>query len=127
MRGKLICRTCIGIDHGLIPACAGKTLHDAGHESDEEAHPRVCGENVKLLRLAQMSAGSSPRVRGKHSLRERQSLAGRLIPACAGKTTETSVPAYVLRAHPRVCGENFLCGGLIRKMWGSSPRVRGKR
>ena len=30
------------------------------------------------------------------------------------------------RAHPRVCGENFAPGRMLKFLAGSSPRVRGK-
>ena len=51
----------------------------------------------------------------------------RLIPACAGKTSIMSSSPSGTRAHPRVCGENFIC--FAADVWakGSSPRVRGKR
>ena len=70
--------------------------------------------------------GSSPRVRGKHSGGRRKLGAGRLIPACAGKTMRVSRSMSRVAAHPRVCGENqqVLLTGLPK--WGSSPRVRGK-
>ena len=70
--------------------------------------------------------GSSPRVRGKPtstaSLRPR----GRLIPACAGKTSPPWPPPPSSWAHPRVCGENGLQLQNLPRAGGSSPRVRGK-
>ena len=50
----------------------------------------------------------------------------RLIPAWAGKTVSTSRTATTPRAHPRVGGENVLCGEDGVASWGSSPRGRGK-
>ena len=50
-----------------------------------------------------------------------------LIPACAGKTVSPPVSAFVLAAHPRVCGENNFLGINSPSRVGSSPRVRGKR
>ena len=50
-----------------------------------------------------------------------------LIPACAGKTAVRTNVSRVLRAHPRVCGENLTPPQLITPLAGSSPRVRGKR
>ena len=52
--------------------------------------------------------------------------AGRLIPACAGKTRRISAISPQAGAHPRVCGEND--EDMKQKLYdqGSSPRVRGK-
>ena len=112
--------------HGLIPACAGKTMMGGDGAREESAHPRVCGENRPALRLRGSARGSSPRVRGKRDVQAlRKPLAG-LIPACAGKTWPAAGPRSSTRAHPRVCGEN---GGDPDNLYtgdGSSPRVRGK-
>ena len=51
------------------------------------AHPRVCGENTKIVKQASPQSGSSPRVRGKRAELCLLLLHERLIPACAGKTT----------------------------------------
>ena len=51
----------------------------------------------------------------------------RLIPACAGKTLREQPSTCILRAHPRVCGENKGSGLGKLVVRGSSPRVRGKR
>ena len=73
-----------------------------------------------------MVGGSSPRVRGKPVLhRVIQGHRG-LIPACAGKTGQRSVPRLITGAHPRVCGENRASWKRRRRCSGSSPRVRGK-
>ena len=76
--------------------------------------------------LADMTAGSSPRVRGKHRGIPDHIPHPRLIPARAGKTDR--IPDWLddTRAHPRACGENGLSLGLGFRGSGSSPRVRGK-
>ena len=70
----------------LIPARAGKTSATDDATSADSAHPRAGGENMIDLAKPQLTAGSSPRGRGKrpHVLR-RQHHRG-LIPAWAGKT-----------------------------------------
>ena len=112
---------------GLIPACAGKTLRDETDGATDRAHPRVCGENNIGSFPASKSQGSSPRVRGKpidsSVFRQHHGL----IPACAGKTAARLRRGGWFGAHPRVCGENVGFWGLVWCMWGSSPRVRGKR
>ena len=112
---------------GLIPACAGKTALIDAVKAELTAHPRVCGENQPPLTRWAASAGSSPRVRGKHRV-VRQAGANRgLIPACAGKTSGCRAWFSGPRAHPRVCGENLRACFRLLRMLGSSPRVRGKR
>ena len=74
-----------GLD-GLIPACAGKTWLAGKKRHEKGAHPRVCGENFHVSRIAPPATGSSPRVRGKPELVEAYQVESGLIPACAGKT-----------------------------------------
>ena len=111
---------------GLIPACAGKTNPRFGGGVNRRAHPRVCGENRGAARRAHRLGGSSPRVRGKRRVgRGSRRLVG-LIPACAGKTYRQQERKELLRAHPRVCGENPILVLILSHHVGSSPRVRGK-
>ena len=112
---------------GLIPACAGKTLKALRGRVHQWAHPRVCGENVVPRALAGVTAGSSPRVRGKPNGNRRVNNMGGLIPACAGKTISKGHNVLIAWAHPRVCGENEEFNDAIMSLGGSSPRVRGKR
>ena len=72
---------------GLIPACAGKTPEVMAVSSIGGAHPRVCGENFVQSSHQRPLSGSSPRVRGKRGNPATTLVTGRLIPACAGKTT----------------------------------------
>ena len=90
----------------LIPACAGKTCCSASVYCKWWAHPRVCGENVRVHRAWATGPGSSPRVRGKPRKLVRNVVQGRLIPACAGKTYLRKPALEARTAHPRVCGEN---------------------
>ena len=112
---------------GLIPACAGKTSQYGRCTFLPTAHPRVCGENELLANGAKLKQGSSPRVRGKRVITALVPILTRLIPACAGKTAFCSYPEGLLRAHPRVCGENARKRVKTSYTPGSSPRVRGKR
>ena len=86
----------------------------------------MCGENNRPGESRHMTAGSSPRVRGKREAEALAKNASGLIPACAGKTLPPKLNSSSARAHPRVCGENT-----SPQRWrvfdqGSSPRVRGK-
>ena len=111
----------------LIPACAGKTPGRPCTRPCGWAHPRVCGENPNPATFTWTCGGSSPRLRGKPSWGSTAAPSSRLIPACAGKTWPTAPPSWFRRAHPRVCGENTHASSCACAIFGSSPRVRGKR
>ena len=49
---------------GIIPACAGNTVHTTGTLTGRRDHPRVCGEHPVSLPTRMLHVGSSPRVRG---------------------------------------------------------------
>ena len=90
----------------LIPAHAGKTPTPWTSPTWPPAHPRSRGENHAVLLGDDSGFGSSPLTRGKRvpgaEVRHRSGL----IPAQAGKTTDTKVRAIVGEAHPRSRGEN---------------------
>ena len=111
---------------GLIPARAGKTGPPARRPRPPAAHPRAGGENRFAGYIKRTAKGSSPRGRGKRAGRARSCLAGRLIPARAGKTVCILCARCRGWAHPRAGGENTC--GLARAdiVEGSSPRGRGK-
>ena len=111
----------------FIPACAGKTATRLAGTSITSVHPRVCGENVHDMDSLTARVGSSPRVRGKLDLPDLEHNPVRFIPACAGKTRPSSRAGCVVGVHPRVCGENCLMLAGRGWVYGSSPRVRGKR
>ena len=127
VRGKPRNVTIRAAQSRLIPARAGKTADDAMHEGGRTAHPRACGENSASFSLSLVSAGSSPRVRGKPSCTASTRTRSRLIPARAGKTGRHAANSETTAAHPRACGENAVNRHLISFSVGSSPRVRGKR
>ena len=106
VRGKRRARSRSSRCTRLIPARAGKTTMMATIRTRRPAHPRACGENLRLVGDTHQRRGSSPRVRGKRRNSAGLQHSPGLIPARAGKT--------VFR--PRLNG--------LRA--GSSPRVRGK-
>ena len=127
VRGKLLHRHRRPFERRLIPARAGKTSTAEPLAAHSSAHPRACGENPAFTAMLAMLAGSSPRVRGKHSRGGGADHFSRLIPARAGKTCGGARSRSPPGAHPRACGEND--GGFVAPLVveGSSPRVRGKR
>ena len=115
------------LDHGLIPAHAGKTSLSSSRRCINEAHPRSRGENGDRLLKGFGFFGSSPLTRGKLRQLGGRHVGGRLIPAHAGKT---SIPANFkvsAKAHPRSRGENDPLTARLLAQMGSSPLTRGKR
>ena len=110
----------------LIPAWAGKTKGEARALLRDRAHPRVGGENSKFQPAPAAGMGSSPRGRGKQNSAKGYAPSLRLIPAWAGKTKASFGLSPVMRAHPRVGGENGTIAGARLSASGSSPRGRGK-
>ena len=111
----------------LIPAWAGKTFGRRPRLQRCWAHPRVGGENDPPQMMSTGSTGSSPRGRGKPHFGKPRAARQGLIPAWAGKTRSLSCPFEVVRAHPRVGGENLEVPDRAVSTSGSSPRGRGKR
>ena len=90
----------------LIPAHAGKTLHDPAHRSASKAHPRSRGENVVADTKKFSRAGSSPLTRGKLHFAALTGADARLIPTHTGKTYQRSERSQEPWAYPRSHGEN---------------------
>ena len=126
MRGKRPGRYHDLIDRRLIPAHAGKTFRRWETKATGGAHPRACGENPVRLCRGWACLGSSPRMRGKRSVRIASSKRAGLIPAHAGKTSMPRLLLVEPRAHPRACGENTCRSRVLARTRGSSPRMRGK-
>ena len=89
------------------------------------AHPRVCGEHVRVRSSPLNSPGSSPRLRGAPSSITTTTPGVGLIPASAGSTHGYEHFRVWLWAHPRVCGEHITPGDNDITHLGSSPRLRG--
>ena len=112
---------------GLIPARAGKTTSLSASPTTRRAHPRAGGENGPTSYAGSLTAGSSPRGRGKHRPYWTPARRKGLIPARAGKTVIKNVCPGRAWAHPRAGGENAPAGATVTATYGSSPRGRGKR
>ena len=125
-RGKQVLRGAVGVDRGLIPAHAGKTVAKPVAAGAIRAHPRSRGENINAGSYLQTIEGSSPLTRGKRYRHFRGRFPGRLIPAHAGKTGLPGSRARSCRAHPRSRGENSPLHLTPSEIQGSSPLTRGK-
>ena len=86
MRGKPTGALLQTLQTRNIPAYAGKTSPAKGDQGKRWEHPRVCGENPTMANIKNQICGTSPRMRGKPSLRNIHISNLRNIPAYAGKT-----------------------------------------
>ena len=125
-RGKLNVVGVSGHHLGLIPAHAGKTRPARADARLQEAHPRSRGENGQRGNRLGDGVGSSPLTRGKPEEGDGRAGADGLIPAHAGKTHSTALPAPRRGAHPRSRGENLMRNTSMFSLPGSSPLTRGK-
>ena len=125
MRGTPVSLSSIVNTRGIIPAYAGNTLAAQSSKSSTGDHPRVCGEHLSAMSFVVFIGGSSPRMRGtlstvNWSIRDRG-----IIPAYAGNTAIFPTSAFIIRDHPRVCGEHMTSAAMGNEAAGSSPRMRG--
>ena len=111
----------------IIPAYAGSTVDFDLVDDLEEDHPRVCGEHLWVITLANFCRGSSPRMRGARVGAAVSRLVDGIIPAYAGSTRCPWDGWKRERDHPRVCGEHNTCRISAAASRGSSPRMRGAR
>ena len=105
VRGSRSRLSCVGVQPGSIPACAGEPHFRIGPDVPQEVYPRVCGGAGLAGALALSKAGLSPRVRGSRVRSLRVYVCVGSIPACAGEP-------------------KCICPSLCQPM-GLSPRVRG--
>ena len=127
VRGKLLYAEVLAADCRITPARAGKTCRFPPASSSYADHPRACGENLGHKLSHYSLPGSPPRVRGKPLPELALLPASRITPARAGKTRWMSAPLSIRTDHPRACGENRNCNCGRFFVFGSPPRVRGKR
>ncbi len=91
--------------NGITPACAGNSHLGRIHTSWGRDHPRVCGEQPRLVNYAWQQQGSPPRVRGTVKLSQQEAELLRITPACAGNRADPDLAGIQISDHPRVCGE----------------------
>ena len=127
VRGTLLTVWSSDVWYGIIPACAGNTLELDAFVRFHGDHPRMCGEHNFDLSEKWRESGSSPHVRGTHSLTHIRAFTTGIIPACAGNTFWADRRQKWSWDHPRMCGEHPLLTGRCRTTSGSSPHVRGTR
>ena len=110
----------------IIPARAGPTWGNQYTVSGYADHPRSCGANRYILRRVTLKYGSSPLVRGQHTLSTTTCTFPRIIPARAGPTPRSRDSHPRRTDHPRSCGANKRFDADPETPNGSSPLVRGQ-
>ena len=112
---------------GIISACAEQTSPDPPAAVAAWDHLRVCGADRTTSMSTLMMAGSSPRVRSRQVPPIFNMIPVRIISACAEQTRTPVTPTTRPKDHLRVCGADFLRFCIVRRVVGSSPRVRSRR
>ena len=114
-------RTC-----GITPACAGKSRRTLQFYSSRRDHPRLRGEKRLTGNTVVEDTGSPPLARGKAACQGQRRNAGRITPACAGKSYRQLGHCPAAGDHPRLRGEKHPGRWLQSPLGGSPPLARGK-
>ena len=84
------------------------------------------GEDFRASLLARLTVGSPPHARGRQISITDPIAAGRITPACAGKTTFSASLAASASDHPRMRGEDPVVDKPVDNSNGSPPHARGR-
>ena len=126
MRGKAQSFYGLMQEELITPAYAGKSQPWRSYSQRRWDHPRVCGEKRPAVDGKRPLRGSPPHVRGKVKDPVPVSALVGITPACAGKRSAQAGAPAGRRDHPRVCGEKFNSGSMLKQM-GDHPRVCGEK
>ena len=110
---------------GIIPARAGFTHAELGHDQRQQDHPRSRGVYSRRAWTRSAPAGSSPLARGLRLVRWARGVPRRIIPARAGFTALVVHRPGDRRDHPRSRGVYWTTCPRARRRPGSSPLARG--
>ena len=125
MRGTQGLSCSIALNDRIIPAHAGNTDRESCAWCPRRDHPRACGEHMPPSCSILTVLGSSPRMRGTLCPVCLDLRVVGIIPAHAGNTAPFQALNWLMRDHPRACGEHTHANGFYFKFLGSSPRMRG--
>ena len=89
-RGKVFCVAPTGVQSGITPAWAGKSLANVFAFLAIQDHPRVGGEKARTLIVQDEPQGSPPRGRGKDKPAYQAIACKGITPAWAGKRLKRS-------------------------------------
>ena len=125
VRGTALADILAGGFYRFIPARAGNSHPVIAHPPCRAVHPRSCGEQSSIFSEIDLSAGSSPLVRGTGKTVRGRRGSFRFIPARAGNRTVAIIIPPPNPVHPRSCGEQSISFADATPEFGSSPLVRG--
>ena len=125
LRGTLKNRPERRLRFRITPAPAGNTVFPRSSRWLVKDHPRACGEHCLRAPLEFLMTGSPPRLRGTRTGRNSCRAGDRITPAPAGNTQTGCSFVYLLKDHPRACGEHASRRGGYSGQQGSPPRLRG--
>ena len=126
MRGKAKALQRHLIPHRITPAYAGKRRFEQNRKHRREDHPRLCGEKVYAVCLADLLVGSPPPMRGKVKAYICMWTLQGITPAYAGKSNISCLWFASTWDHPRLCGEKSDRSATCFFKSGSPPPMRGK-
>ena len=109
------------------PAYAGKTADDDAGEGQAKEHPRLHGENLKVIWPWSRLNETPPPTRGKLPGAGKDGLDDGNTPAYAGKTCGRAPVQVRDWEHPRLRGENTLGDITVTSTGGTPPPTRGKQ
>ena len=111
---------------GITPAYAGKSLRGFAKVMALSDHPRICGEKKGKMEEKMKYTGLPPHMRGKGHEKEIRIHVTGITPAYAGKSGFGLACGFVVKDHPRICGEKLFLPILLDSPSGSPPHMRGK-
>ena len=126
MRGKGYCTRRFEMQCRITPAYAGKRPPEPPKLTQQEDHPRLCGEKSSIHILEKKRSGSPPPMRGKGYLPDSEWCSKRITPAYAGKRRVHRRTAIRNRDHPRLCGEKGEEIELYAEILRITPAYAGK-
>ena len=109
----------------ITPACAGKTEPRRDKRRGSADHPRMRGEDAKMLAPSVNGQGSPPHARGRRVESSSLGRVGRITPACAGKTASRTSTGTAISDHPRMRGEDVRRQRRLQTL-PDHPRMRGE-
>ena len=109
----------------IIPACAGSTRCMVRLICSTRDHPRMRGVHPDPASEILLPVGSSPHARGPLPKDVVVGNPDRIIPACAGSTSDFIILPPVLKDHPRMRGVHTVGVEPLKSATGSSPHARG--
>ena len=115
------------LEHRNIPTLVGKTISKTIQAVRKSEHPHACGENRPGTPTIHSNNGTSPRLWGKLYGSINQIIGSRNIPTLVGKTGAGENKGGPLTEHPHACGENVVMAWDQGNVFGTSPRLWGKR